>query len=560
MKRAFPLLLALVLQACSPTDDQPLRPAAAPSEPVSYPTSDYVEQAPGHTGGTLRISAAMDMGNLDLHLITGVNPKWLGRMLFDNLVYLDDKGEITPWLAKSWEISRDGLTYTFHLRDDVSFSDGEKFNAEAVLANLGRIRDPATRTGMTTAYIAPYVDGKVLDEFTFQARLSEPYTPFLNVLAQSWFGMMSPRALRENPKGLVERPVGTGPFVIEQYVPQQGISFVRRADYHWAPDFLGHQGPAYLERVELGFVPEAMIRYSSLASGQYDLTVDASPQTAAAIRANPALELHSRINLGNPLRVVTFNTEKAPFDDVRVRKAVALAIDREGLGRIIGFGEYRLKTDFLSATTRYYDPSFQDSLRFDPEQANRLLDQAGWTGRDAEGYRTRDGVRLTATVIASETPLSPAADQVAVQSDLKKIGFDWRIEMLPPLQAAERRNANQYQASGAGFWHTNTPDGLYILYHSRQITSPRYIGQNSSRIRDAQLDDLLGRARQSRVPEELKRLYSQAQQRLTEVVPAVPAYENHSLIAFNRQVKGVVFDTSHNTPFFTSVWLDREQP
>jgi peptide/nickel transport system substrate-binding protein len=553
------LLGVMALAGCSPADPQQKAAELDSSQPVSYPAADYREQSVGEAGGVLRVTAAIDMGSLDVHLITGTNPKWLGRMLFDNLVYLDEQGNATPWLAKSWDISADGKTYTFHLRDDVTFSDGVKFNAEAVRVNLKRIRDPATKAAMTTAYIAPYVDGKVIDEFTFEAYLSEPYTPFLNVLAQSWLGMMSPRAILDNPAALAEHPVGSGPFVVTRYVRQQGVSFIRRKDYHWAPELIQHQGPAYLQGVELSFVPEAMIRYSSLAAGQYDFTIDAPPQTAGSIRNDPDLVLKSRVNLGNPTRVLTFNVSQAPFDDVRVRKGVALAIDREGIAQIVGFGEYRTKTDYLSATTPDYDPAFASALRYDVTHSSQLLDEAGWTGRDAEGYRTRDGQRLSAEVLSTETALSPGVDLVAVQSDLKKVGFELKITQLPVTQLLERRNANRYQALGSGYWHTNTPDGLYILYHRLQINSERYTGQNTSRLQDPQLDQWLSDARRTRDPERLRSLYSQAQQRLTELVPAVPVYENHTLLAYRRSVNGVVYDTSHNTPFFTSVWLDSKE-
>ncbi|CAD5108403.1 ABC transporter substrate-binding protein [Zestomonas carbonaria] len=559
------------LAGCSPAEDPPASSGASPTNAargdgqladgrLSYSTTDYHEQERGKPGGTLRASVTLDTGTFDVHSIAHGNVQWLGRIIYDGLVYQDEQGGISPWLAKSWEISEDGKTYTFHLRDDVTFSDGEKFNAEAVLVNLEHMRDPATKSPLAAAYIAPYVEGKVLDEYTFQATLREPYSPFLDVLAQSWLSMISPRQIKEDPRSIAERPIGSGPFVLESYTREQGATFVRREDYAWAPPVIRHQGPAYLERIELTFVPEAMIRYSSLLSGQHDFTLDAPTQNAVTIRGNPDLVLRSRIRKGNPFRSLTFNTERFPFDDVRVRKALTRAVDRDGLAWITGFGEYQPKSDFLAANTRFYDPSFKDALGYDVDAANRLLDEAGWTARDAEGYRVRDGKRLAARLLMSENPAFPGSVAVAIQSDARKVGFDIDLEVLPLAQVTDRRYAGDYQVLGGGYWHTNTPDGLFILYHSDSITTDKLIGQNSSRLRDAELDDLLARARRSTDAEELRTLYGQAQRRLTELVPASPSYESHHIVAYHRYVKGVVFDTSHNTPFFTSVWLDKEQP
>ncbi len=526
---------------------------------VSYPAGDYVKQVPGHPGGTLRISTTTDTAILDPHGVSATYIQWFGRLVFDNLVYLDTSGAPRPWLAKSWTISPDGKTYTFYLRDDVTFSDGARFDAETVRLNLEHMRDPATRSTLAGRYIAPYVDGRVIDDFTFEAHLSQPYTPFLDVLAQSWLAMLSPRQIRENPRSAIAAPIGSGPYILESYKRQQGLRFVRRADYHWAPVFLGHEGPAYIERIEIDIIPEALIRYSGLAAGQYDFTFEAPPANAAAIRADPQLVLDRRIRQGIPNRGLAFNTEKAPFDDVRIRRAAALAIDREGIVQAVGFGEYQPKTDFLAATTRYYDPSFRNVLRYDPVASNRILDEAGWTGRDAAGYRTKNGERLTAEFLTTEAA-TPSPVVVALQSDLKKIGFDLRLVQLPATQITDRRNAGTYQAITAGVWHTNTPDALYILHHSDEITTPARIGQNNSRLRDAVFDDLVARARQTSDPARLKDLYSKAQQRLTELVPAIPLYENYTFVAYRKRVHGVLFDTSHNTPVFTAAWLTEDQP
>ncbi|MGE8499776.1 MAG: ABC transporter substrate-binding protein [Pseudomonas sp.] len=552
-----------LLSGCSPADE-PSAEAPVSGQVVdgllSYPASDYHEQAPGTPGGTLRASVALDTSTFDVHSIAHGNVQWLGRIIYDGLVYQNEQGGISPWLAESWGISADGTVYTFHLRDDVTFSDGTKFNAEAVRVNLEHMRDPATKSPLAAAYIAPYQQGRVIDDYTFEATLREPYSPFLDVLAQSWLSMISPRQILEDPKSIAEKPIGSGPFVLESYTREQGASFVRREDYNWAPAVTRHQGPAYLERIELTFVPESMIRYSSLLSGQHDFTLDAPTQNAAAIRANPELVLHSRIRKGNPFRSLTFNVERFPFDDVRVRKALTQAIDREGLAWIIGFGEYQPKNDYLAANSRFYDPSFKDALKYDPEAAAKLLDEAGWAERDAEGYRVKEGKRLAATLLMTENPAFPSSVAVAIQADARKAGAQIELEVLPVAQATDRRYAGDYQLMGGGYWHTNTPDGLFILYHSNSVSTDKLIGQNSSRLRDAELDDLLSRARRSTDPAEQQTLYSNAQRRLTELVPAAPSYESHHIVAHQAYVKGLIFDTSHNTPFFTSVWIDRERP
>lgn len=505
------------------------------------------------------MSAAADAGSFDVHALSNGNIQWMGRILFDCLVYQDEQGNISPWLARSWDISEDGKTYTFHLRDDVTFSDGEKFNAQALQTNLEHMRDPATKSPLAAAYIAPYLDGKVIDEYTFEARLREPYTPFLDVLAQSWLSMISPKQIREAPKTIAEHPIGSGPFLLQSYTRDQGAVFIKRPGYHWAPPVTRHTGEAYLDRIELSYVPEAMIRFTALESGQSDFALDAPAQNAAAIRANPHLVMRSRIRKGNPSRSMVFNVEQPPFDDVRIRRAVAKAIDREGLAWISGFGEYIAKADFLAANTRFYQPN-KDALAYDVKVANALLDDAGWTGRDPQGYRTKDGQRLKANLLTFSSPSFPPSVSVAIQADLKKVGFEMPVELLPLTRVIERRYAGKFQAMADGYWHTNTPDGLFVLYHSGSISTDKRIGQNVGHFRDAELDRLLSAARRSRDPVELQALYGAAQKRLTETVPSVPSLEAQVLTAYGRQVRGVIFDTSHNVPFFTSIWLDRGQP
>ena len=561
IRRVLPLgasiLAALALASCGPGSGSRSAAGGTAGERLSYPATDYFQNSADkpRDGGELKLAASTDATSLDLHAISHGNAQWLGRLIYDNLVYLDDKGAITPWLAKSWEVSPDGKTYTFHLRQDVTFSDGARFDAEAVRANLEHMRDPATKSPLAAAYIAPYDHGEVVDPFTFRAHLREPYQPFLHVLAQSWLAMESPKAIAENPKTLGDHPVGSGPYVVESYTRQQSIQLVRRKDYHWAPDFIRHTGPAHIERITIYTVPEALTRYTALSSGQYGLIFEAPLQNAAAIRNDPSLVFDSRMRTGVAFRAITFNTEAAPFDDVRVRRAFTEAVDRDAIVHSVSFGEFAPKPDYMAANTQFYDPAARSVLTFDPALANKLLDEAGWTGRDAQGFRTKNGQRLTATALVQDVGTTvPVA--VAVQSDVKKVGFDLQLERLPVAQVTERRNRGDYQAVAGGVWHTNTPDGLYINFASPEITSAKRIGQNNAHLRDPELDSELEEARRTSDTAKLKDLYSRAQKRLVELVPAVPLYENNSVVAYRKSLHGLLFDTSHNTPVFWTAWIE----
>jgi len=548
----------LVLVGCSRR--APIKPAtlgAAQRGTVTYrfPGPDH-GPSPGSGGGTLRIASPWDPATFDFHATSAAYVQFLGKLFFDYLTYIDEEGTPEPWLANSWDISPDGLDYTFHLRDGVTFSDGTKFNADSVLASLEHMRDPATKSPLAGRYIASYKSGEIIDEHTFRAHLSQPFSAFLEVLAQSWLPMYSAKAIRENPKGLATHPVGSGPFTLESFERQKGFTVVRRADYDWAPPYIRHDGPAYFDRIEVDIVQEELVRLAAFTSGQYDLCLEVPPQLAANVLNNPNYLLYNQVRKGLPTRPIVFNVEKPPFDDIRVRRALAFATDQEAITQLEGFGEYKTKSDYLSGNTRAYDASYKEVIHYDPAEANRLLDDAGWTDRDAQGYRTRSGQRLGAALLVSDAA-SARAVTVAVQDNFKRVGFDLHYQAIPAAQLTIRRRQGDYQAMAGGYWQTNTPDGLFIIHSSQEISTPTTFGQNSSRLRDAELDKLLLGAREATNHEEELALHSAAQKRLVELVPSIPLRENHNLLAASRRLRGLLFETSHHAAFLTAAWLEK---
>lgn len=542
--------VAALLAGCSTAAGGETATADSPNDLARPPAADDPDAV---TGGTLRLSTSSDPVCLDGHQVSTAQLQLLGRIIYDNLVSLDADGNPSPWLAESWDTSDDGRTYTFHLRDDVTFSDGTPFDAEAVVANFDHMAAPETKSPLAAAYIDPISSTRVIDDLTLEVKLDYAYSPFLYVLAQGWLGLISPKQLAEHPEQTCLSPIGTGPFVVEKYTPGEGATFTKRADYDWSADYLNHDGTAYLDRIEISFITEPAVRYSSLASGEFDATDNIAPQNAAAVKADPTIEYHNISRIGNPQRI-TLNTSRPPFDDVKVRQALALGIDTEGIAQAVGFGEYEPRHAFLSPTTQYYDGSAEKDWTYDPDRAAELLDEAGWSELDADGYRTKDGVRLTAEYPVTETA-TPGSLNDLIQSELKKLGVELQLIQLPAAEAQERRRNGDYDI-GTGVWHTNTPDALYIVYASDEITSAERIGQNTSRLQDAELDATLLDARQTTDPEELADLYGKAQDRLAELVPAIPLYDFYTPWAVRDDLHGVLADSSHGVPLFTIAWLE----
>ncbi|WBS00383.1 ABC transporter substrate-binding protein [Pseudoduganella sp. SL102] len=527
---------------------------AGPAVPT-YPASDYIQQAPGRPGGVLVTSASYEAGSFDIHKLHAGNLLWQSRLVFDSLVYLDSAGAATPWLAKSWTVSPDGRVVTFRLREDVTFSDGTRFDAEAVRINFERIKKLGTQSRIAAAYLSPYVEGVAVDTYTFEARLDAPYPAFLSFLAQTWLGFISPRQISGDPASIGERPVGTGPFVVAEYAPGKRAVLARRADYAWAPDYLRHAGPAYLDGIVIEAVPDDAARTASLQQGRHQLTFEAPLTDGRRLRADPGLVFSNRVRPGSPMRSLAFNTARFPFDDVRIRRAAAIAIDRERVTRELSAGEFIAKADYLGTNTPGYVDTYRHVLAYDPAGAAALLDQAGWTERDRDGIRSKGGRRLSAELLTTGDERTPPASVLAIQSGLKAVGIELRLKPVAGADLPAAVRAGAYDALTGGWWSAATPDVLFLLYHSSQTARQNTFGQDTGRIADPELDDLLLRARRSPDANERDALYRQAQKLLTELVPVVPLHESHHLVAYSRQLKGVLFDTTHNTPILTGAWL-----
>lgn len=522
---------------------------------ASCSSDDSSSSAEPQEGGTLVYATGdAEPTCLDPHVGGNYPQAMLTTQVLEPLVGRDAEGEILPWLATGWEISEDGLTWDFTLAEGITFTDGTPFDAEAVKVNVEHLQDPATQSSTGYLALAKVSEVEVVDATHARFHLTEPDSALAESLSQPWLAIESPAGIARGMDANCAAPVGTGPFVVESWTPQQQVDLVRNDDYATSAPEATHEGAAHLDRIVWRFIPDAATRYAALQSGEVQVIDNPQPDAIATAQAGGDI---SDVDAPRPGSVnrLELNSGQAPFDDVRVREAFVRAADVDP----------GIESLYAGTVTRSYSPlssseptAVSDESLFgtDPDAAQDLLDEAGWTERDAEGYRTKDGQRLTVRFPVS-TNQSVAAEQSLfeqVQANAKAVGFEVVITPLDLSGWYEALGANEYEIVSAPYTKVG-PDVLRILYHSSGIVpAPSGYFANHAQVSDPALDEILDRAAEVTDPTERAELYAQAQQTVLDGFFILPLYDqqNHYL---TRGVEGVRTLHTVGTPTFLDTQL-----
>lgn len=502
-------------------------------------------------GGTLIYGCYQqpEPGDLDPH-IGGGTPGWLFHQhIFDRLIYRDSEGKYVPGLATSWEVSADGLTYTFHLRKDVKFHDGTPFNAEAVKFNFERIMDPNTKSRYAAASLGPYDRTEVVDEYTVKIYLKEPMTPFLDSLANPTIGMVSPtEAKKWPPEEFYNHLVGTGPFMFKEWIPGQAIRAVRNPDYNWASPMFEHQGPAYLDAIELIPLVEPGTRVACVETGECTIIDGRDVPTGEFPRLKgKGIEVLAFPEFGIP-RIWQLNMRYPPTDELAVRQAINLAINREEVSKELYQGFIDPAYGYLSKVTPG-SVEFDELKTYDPEKAKAILEKAGWVDTDGDGILDREGKPLE--VILFSLPGDPLCE--LTQAQLRKVGIDVEISIT------ERANLRPVLMSGKD-WHlflfgmtASDQDILYQMFH-KSLAGQR---ANYEYYINDKVSELLEEAR--RTPEGPERLdiYREIQKLMYEDLPGTPVYIRTEFWLFGANLKGITFGPTGGLPFFYDAYIEK---
>jgi peptide/nickel transport system substrate-binding protein len=387
-------------------------------------------------------------------------------------------------VAESWEVSEDGRTYTFTLREDVTFCDGKPMTAEDVVYSIERWIDPETNSPV--AWRAGEVESvTALDDYTVEYKLTEPFSELLYQLTQS-FGTIVDRA---NVEALgedfgVAGFNGTGPFCWVEWTPRDKMIVEKHAGYGWGPGFYENDGEARIDRVVWQVVPEENTRTVSVLTGQSEITQYVPYIALDQLSAAPNVEVVTS-DLAFWTYFMGFKIDKDTVSDPVVRRAVNLAVDQAAMAEDLFFGRVEPAYSYVSQKALDWNAGLDDRLlKYDPAEANRILDEAGWTmGED--GVRVKDGVRLepVAYVFAGSTW---AKISEAVQAYLREVGVAMDIQAFDATVAWGKLATQEFDMFGMSFPYVSSGDALNLYFRSENMPTPNRMNWN-----DARTDELL---------------------------------------------------------------------
>lgn len=510
------VLVLSILAACGGDDDD----TATDTEGDSN-TETGGESSDGSSRDTLVFARGGDAVSLDAAAVTDGESLRVTHNIYETLLNFNEEDTtIVAGLAKEWEVSEDGLTYTFKLQEGVKFHDGNDFNAEAVVKNFERWSAGAKDTFYYYNSMFRAEDKDIITSVTAQDAntvvftLTRPQAPFLKNIAMAMFGIASPAAFDT----LGEQPVGTGPFKFKEWKRNDSITLVKNEEY-W------QEGLPKLSTVIFRTIPDNSARLNALTTGEIDIAEGLNPSDAEAIKGNADLQLVERpsMNIG----YLGMTATRGPFGDKNVRQAVNYAIDKQAIVDAFFQGYASVAVNPMPPSISGYNEDIK-GYEFNPEKAKELLAASSYNGEELE---------LWAMPVAR--PYMPDGQKVAeaIQKNLADVGMNTKIvtyEWATYLDKAKNGEADLFLLGWTGD-NGDADNFLYTLLDKDNIGSNNYTYFENEEVHNLLI------AAQSEVDENKRNeLYKQAQVILHDEAPWAPLAHSTPLLGALSDVKGYI--------------------
>jgi len=508
--RALPVLVALFLAGCS-AEAPKAKPHGA-GGPPAYGDA-YVTGSTGEPSNLIPVLAS-DSASFDI-----------AGLVYNGLVRYDKNLKLEGDLAKSWDVSKDGLTITFHLRHGVKWHDGAPFTARDVLYTFRVTIDPKTPTAYSEDF-KQVLKAEALDPYTFRVRYAKPFAPAL----ASWGASVLPAHLLEGKdvtkSPLSRSPIGTGPYLFKQWVPGQQLVLVGNPEYY--------EGRPYIGRFIYRIIPDASTMYMELKAGGID-EMGLSPVQFSRQTNTP--EFLARFNKYRyPAAAYTYlgyNLRLPLFQDRRVRQALTCAINKEEIiaGVLLGMGQIA-HGPYKPGTWAYKDKV--DDFSYDPARAARLLKEAGWVpGKD--GILEKDGKPFSFTILTNQNEQRQKCAQI-IQRRLKKVGVDVKIRVMEWASFVTNFiDTGRFEAVLLGWTISPDPD-IYDVWHSSK-TQPKEL--NFIHFQNPEVDRLLIEGRGTFDVAKRRACYYKLQDILAKEQPYTFLYVPDALPAVSSRFRGI---------------------
>ncbi len=495
---------------------------------------------------TLKVSFFPDnptFSCIDPFQVYWIESRSIIRNYADSLTDQDPQtGKIVPWLAKSWEVSPDGKTYTFHLRDGVTFSNGKKVDAQAVADDAaGWIATVKATNG--AAYGASYIQGltpaTVVDPATVAFHLAKPNSSFLQATSTTNLAITDPAeyALTPQQRCTGQGVVGSGLFVLDHYTAKVETVLTKRAGYAWPSGLVTNQGEAKLDKVVFNYVAEDSVRTGNLVSGAIDISWPRnpfSPQDEQLIKkSGDTIEARSLPGPAN-----NFYANTAPgriLSDPQVRKALYKAFDVKTYASTIFGADYPVVQGPFDTTTPYFK-SEASKLAYDPDGAGQILQADGWIP-GPDGIRVKDGKKLSL-----DYPITTqfSAGQELLQAQVKKAGIDLKLRTLTPAEQATYLPQGAYDLTTNYFTRAD-PGALQFILNPDVANSKALARNAASADQIKQIQALFAKATQSTDAQQTTQAYADLQDYLIDQDIAYPLYERLQKAGVSSHVHGFAF-------------------
>ncbi|MBX5464467.1 MAG: ABC transporter substrate-binding protein [Clostridia bacterium] len=465
--------------------------------------------ASSQAGGTITIGINADPPNLDPAGSTALVDRYVQNSIFDKLYDVDANLKVVPVLAASLpEISADGKTYTIHLRQGIQFTDGTPFNADAVVFNLKRYMSPDSARHSELSFVS---DVQKVDDYTVRIVLSKPFSPLLYTLTDRAGMMGSPAAIQKEGANFGQHPVGTGPFMFESRIKGDQIVLVRNPHY-W------QKGLPKADKVVWKVVTDDNVKVVNLKAGQLDIIDTVPAQSVGDLQSNSAFRVDIGPGLG--FQGLYLNVQQPPFNNVYLRRAVDLAIDRAALVKVVfgqtadpGYGPFPAGTPAEAASGT---PPAVDLAK-----VKQLLAQGG----HPNGF--------TFTLKIATSPVNQQVAQV-LKNMLAQAGITMNIQQEEFGTLLDDSTKHNFQASALGWSGRPDPDGnIYGWFYTGGSL-------NDSGYSNPKVDQLLDQARATSDMTQRVALYTQVMEIIHQDVPYVYLYFPKNVKAFTAQLKGFV--------------------